>query len=84
MSQGPEQGLGKREQPVGASEAGGHGGVFKGTGAMVYRGIGGGSGEGAATPEAVGKLWWEQTDSRQEMEGEAEHVSMEDGSCFNR
>lgn len=47
MSQGPEQGLGKREQHVGASEAGGQGGggVFKGTGAMVYRGVGGGSGE---------------------------------------
>lgn len=47
-------------------------------------GIGGGSGEGAATPGAVEKLWWEQTDSKQEMEGEAEHVSMEDDSCFNR
>ena len=46
------------------------------------RGIGSGSGDRAATPGAREKLWWEGTDSKQEMEGEAGHVSMEDGLFY--
>lgn len=37
---------------------------------------------GSLENEGLRTLWQEGTGSKQEMEGEAKHVSMEDGPCF--